>query len=130
MVANAIGRARVAQIDRVNGKADAQASVDDWLQRVAPERAESARDAEIARLRARVEQLEAQLAELALPGGLALGQRPVITAMQAVRRTGLSLPTVNRYCNDGHWDAELLEDGIWLIFADQPLAPKERKKGR
>lgn len=129
-----VGRAMAEQLDRVNdssARAAAQASVAEFIQRVAPDRYADPRDAEIARLTALVDQLRTRIAELELPGGHALGQRPVISAVEAAERTRLSLATVNRYLNSGFWQGEQGDDGRWLIFTDQPLLPKERiKKGR
>lgn len=128
MLPASVTRAMSAQLDRVNTKAAAEADVAAWLRAIDPDRVIEALKSRNAALERQLARLQAQL-DAQLPGGHTLGQRPVITAVNAARQTRLSLATVNRYLHSGFWQGEQGDDGRWFVFADQPLLPKERRKG-
>jgi hypothetical protein len=117
----AVTGAMSRQLERVNGKGQGMH--------------ENARVAQLqSLLQSRDEQLSAAFEEIDRLiadradcfKGLRWNGRPVISPEEATVRVGLSIATVNRYCNSGHW-AAIQQSGSnrWLIFADQPLNPKK-----
>lgn len=65
------------------------------------------------------------------PTGQMYNNRPVLTATEAAQRASVSIATVNRYCQSGHWQAVQYDNLHWFIYADQSLTKKTRrnKKG-
>jgi hypothetical protein len=134
-----IGAARVAQIERVNGErrempAEAHHLVPPTVVRVSnipPTRDEKAlllRCEQLERIIADQKAVIADLrAQLRAPAGLSFGSRPVLTSKQAADVLERSVSTVSRYCTSGHL-ASVRINGELFVFADQPLAPKERKR--
>lgn len=129
--ARAIGRARVAQVERVNGVsrdlAEDRQSVAQAAMAITNQRLAEAR-AEIEHLRDRLALYETEGAHgnlrlLGAPATLTFAGRPVLTADQVAQQVGRSLATVSRYCASGFWQAEQV-GGQWLIYADQALTTK------
>lgn len=131
-----VGRARVAQIERVNGEArEMPAEAHNLVRPVVSFGSVPTRDENAVRLRC--EALEAQLAEAHAAiadlraqldsRGLTYNSRPVLTSKQAAEALGRTLSTVSRYCASGHL-AHVRVNGELFIYSDQPLAPKERKR--
>lgn len=126
-----IGRARVAQIDRVNGAKPQHASVEALLDQVKrlqdllhEERQRSAqKDVEIEGYKERL--AASNTADFS--GATIYMGRPAITPAQAAERAGTTIYTVSRYLNSGHWQGAQLVNGRWWVFADQPLNVKRRK---
>lgn len=132
-----LGRVMAAQVDRANADPD---KLQEHLQEAR---------ATIARLQQLLHQKDATIADLyaqmsmnqitapdeprtdAITGMQTYNGRPVITPAEAAQRTWLSRSTVNRYINNGHWEAvQLKNSNRWMVYADQPLGKKPTKKSR
>lgn len=127
-----IGRARVTQIDRVNGGTKPQNSSISALQEqikrlqdlLHEERKKSAqKDIEIESYKERLAAHD--LSDFS--GATIYMGRPVITPAQAADRAGTTIYTVSRYLNSNYWQGAQLANGRWFVFADQPLHVKRRK---
>lgn len=130
-----VTRAMAMQLDRVNSARKPHSLGEaDLLDQLAE------RDAEIARLQKRLGEMELLLAAYEVttgvepPRGPSYGQRPTITAVEAAQRAGVSLASVTRYVQSGHWEGIPPRRGHnrLLVYSDQPLtskATRKRKKG-
>lgn len=59
--------------------------------------------------------------------GQMYNNRPVISAAEAAQRADVSIATVNRYCQSGHWQAAQPDGLHWVVYSDQSLSKKSRK---
>lgn len=126
-----VTRAMAVQLDRVNERADAPKLVPHAPAAVDHEtplhQQIRALEADLARAQARIAELEARLKPQ--PGAaLTLNTRPVITPRAAARAAGVSVATVSRYLTSGRWAGVQDERGRWLVYSDQDLTPKGRRR--
>lgn len=127
-----VTHAMITQLDRVNSARSAEEDLRAQLREA---------EAELAAARRKIGELELLLeaygvveATVDAPRGAQYGNRPTISARQAAERAGVSLATVTRYVESGHWEGIKPRRGLHglLVYADQPLMSKgtQRRKSR